>query len=142
MNDKERTYIMNKESSWSGTSVSRPVINGESTLMTGRAFHVIRRTLRYVDGTIITRDVVMHPPAIAVLVHDTTNDRYLLEKEYRAGINDMAYGVVAGFMEPEEAPQSAMLHELAEETGINLHGTAITGIDARLRILPHMNSSE
>jgi ADP-ribose pyrophosphatase len=133
---------MMTENMWNGVNVEKPVIDEEAFLMTGKAFNVVRRTMKYGSGGTIIRDVVMHAPVVAVLVHNTTHDTYLLEREYRSGINDIAYGVVAGFMEDGEQPQVSMLRELSEETGINLHQSALDGIDSRLHALPHMNSSE
>lgn len=66
----------------------------------------------------IRRQVLRHAPSVVVLVHDRPTDRYLLEREYRAGSDSFAYGLPAGLMDPGEDVLQAALRELAEETGI------------------------
>lgn len=66
----------------------------------------------------IRRQVVCHAPSVVLLVHDTANDRYLAEREYRAGSNGFAYGIPAGLIDPGEDPEQAALRELREETGV------------------------
>lgn len=66
----------------------------------------------------ITRQVVVHSPAVVMLVHDCERDMYLLEREYRAGSRKFAFGIPAGLIDEGEAPLAAALRELHEETGI------------------------
>jgi 8-oxo-dGTP pyrophosphatase MutT (NUDIX family) len=66
----------------------------------------------------ITRQVVVHSPAVVLLVHDCERDMYLLEREYRAGSRKFAFGIPAGLIDEGEAPLAAALRELHEETGI------------------------
>lgn len=127
---------------WGGVDVEKPNIDTERFLMTGKAFNVVRRTLVYSSGNTITRDVVMHAPVVAVLVHNTTEDTYLLEREYRSGIDSIAYGVPAGFMESGEQPEQSMLRELHEETGIKLHQHTLDHHEQHIHNVGYMNSSE
>lgn len=53
-----------------------------------------------------------------MLVHDMSTDRYLIEREYRAGSDMFAYGLPAGLMDEGEDIMDAALRELAEETGV------------------------
>lgn len=66
----------------------------------------------------IRRQVVCRAPSVVLLVHDTVNDRYLAEREYRAGSNGFAYGIPAGLIDLGEDPEQAALRELREETGV------------------------
>lgn len=66
----------------------------------------------------IRRQVLRHAPCVVMLVHDETNDRYLLEREYRVGSDLFAYGLPAGLMDEGEQVEEAALRELAEETGV------------------------
>lgn len=90
----------------------------------GRIFSVDERTvmLQRKDGAGVTveRQVVRHIPSVVMLVHDCKDgaDRYLIEREYRAGSNAYVYGLPAGLREPNEPALDAAFRELAEETGI------------------------
>ncbi|MCI1219867.1 MAG: NUDIX hydrolase [Bifidobacterium sp.] len=66
----------------------------------------------------IRRQVVVHAPSVVMLVHDVHRDRYLAEREYRAGSNTFAYGIPAGLMDEGENPEQAAVRELREETGV------------------------
>lgn len=88
----------------------------------GAIFHVDDMTigLTRTDGgvTRIRRQVLRHAPCVVMLVHDVATDRYLIEREYRAGSDLYAYGLPAGLMDDGEDVEQAALRELAEETGI------------------------
>lgn len=66
----------------------------------------------------IRRQVLRHAPCVVMLVHDTAADRYLVEREYRAGSDIFAYGLPAGLMDEGETVEQAALRELVEETGV------------------------
>lgn len=66
----------------------------------------------------ISRQVLRHAPCVVMLVHDMSNDRYLIEREYRAGSDMFAYGLPAGLMDEGEDVLDAALRELGEETGV------------------------
>ncbi|RSX55901.1 NTP pyrophosphohydrolase [Bifidobacterium dolichotidis] len=66
----------------------------------------------------INRQVVRHAPAVVMLVHDESRDMYLVEREYRAGNEQYAYGLPAGLIDANEDPKLAALRELQEETGV------------------------
>jgi dinuclear metal center YbgI/SA1388 family protein len=73
----------------------------------------------------LRRQVVCHAPSVVMLVHDTANDRYLAEREYRAGSNVFAYGIPAGLIDPGEDMEKAALRELREETGVEPEAGAV-----------------
>ncbi|MBT1180488.1 NUDIX hydrolase [Bifidobacterium sp. CP2] len=88
----------------------------------GAIFHVDDMTIGLTrnDGglTRIRRQVLRHAPCVVMLVHDVATDRYLIEREYRAGSDIYAYGLPAGLMDDGETVRQAALRELAEETGV------------------------
>lgn len=88
----------------------------------GAIFHVEDMTIGLTTnggGVVpIRRQVLRHAPCVVMLVHDTATDRYLIEREYRAGSDIFAYGLPAGLMDDGEDVRAAALRELAEETGV------------------------
>lgn len=88
----------------------------------GAIFHVEDMTIGLTtnSGAVvpIRRQVLRHAPCVVMLVHDTATDRYLLEREYRAGSDIFAYGLPAGLMDEGETVEQAALRELVEETGV------------------------
>lgn len=97
------------------------VVDSE-TKYRGAIFAVEDRTVALTrnDGseTLIHRQVVVHAPCVVMLVHDVRTDRYLVEREYRAGSNITTIGLPAGLIDVGEDPRHAMLRELREETGV------------------------
>lgn len=93
-----------------------------TTVYTGRIFHVDDMTIALTDKKggkhEISRQVLRHAPCVVMLVHDMSTDRYLVEREYRAGSDMFAYGLPAGLMDEGEDILDAALRELAEETGV------------------------
>ncbi|MEE1295882.1 MAG: NUDIX hydrolase [Bifidobacterium sp.] len=89
---------------------------------TGAIFTVDDRRIALTrnDGsrTVIRRQVIGHAPCVVMLVHDLATDRYLVEREYRAGSGIFTYGLPAGLIDPGEDPAAAALRELREETGV------------------------
>ncbi|KFJ01019.1 NUDIX hydrolase [Bifidobacterium stellenboschense] len=88
----------------------------------GAIFHVEDMTIGLTTnggGVVpIRRQVLRHAPCVVMLVHDVATDRYLIEREYRAGSDIFAYGLPAGLMDDGEDVRAAALRELAEETGV------------------------
>ncbi|EFA23518.1 hydrolase, NUDIX family [Bifidobacterium gallicum DSM 20093 = LMG 11596] len=116
---------VNKElrASHSGIRMDTPARVVESaSVYEGAIFSVQERVVELTDvnnePVRIHRQVVLHAPAVVMLVHDTVNDRYLIEREYRAGANMFAYGLPAGLIDKDENPEHAAYRELREETGI------------------------
>jgi len=55
-----------------------------------------------------------------VTIIATCNDKLLLLKEFRMGINRAIYNLCAGMLEPDEDIEECIRRELYEETGLNL----------------------
>ncbi len=51
------------------------------------------------------------------IIAETVEGKYLIEKQYRHGINQECYELCAGFVEKDEDPFVAARRELLEETG-------------------------
>ena len=100
-------HKLNASSDGIDMDVPAKVISSE-TVYTGRIFHVddMRIALTDKQGKVV------------MLVHDMSTDRYLIEREYRAGSDMFAYGLPAGLMDEGEDIMDAALRELAEETGV------------------------
>ena len=122
---------------WDGrdpVDMDAPVdVLSRDTVYQGKVFDVedMRLALHTVTGgTIeIRRQVLRHAPCVVMLVHDTSNDRYLVEREYRVGCDRFAYGIPAGLMDEGEDIEAAALRELAEETGVTPIDAAHVRID-------------
>ena len=109
------------------STVTDEPISGEVThvehIWSGRIFDVKRTTVS-VNGRESTRDIVLHDPVVYILAYNERGE-YLIEHEYRAGVNRVCAGLPAGFIEPNESPAHAALRELAEETGLSVSDDAI-----------------
>lgn len=82
----------------------------------GRRIQVALHETRLEDGTVIKRDVVLHPGAVAILpifedgsICLLRNHRFIFETEL--------WEIPAGTREPGELPEVTAHRELAEETG-------------------------
>ena len=105
--------------------MSRPVtVLARDTVYQGAVFSVedMRLALHARDGgdIVVRRQVMRHAPCVVMLVHDTANDRYLMEREYRAGSDLFAYGLPAGLMDAGEDVMDAALRP-AEGAGFEYH---------------------
>lgn len=103
-----------------GVDVTVPArIVSSSTVYRGAIFSVEDRriALTGADGheTMIRRQVVRHCPSVVMLVHDEATDRYILEREYRAGSDTFAYGLPAGLMDAGRASNIALCENCARK---------------------------
>jgi ADP-ribose pyrophosphatase len=82
----------------------------------GRKIQVALDVYTAPDGQSITRDIVIHPGAVAILpVLD--HDHVVLLKNERFIVGETLWELPAGTLEPNEPPDQAAPRELAEETG-------------------------
>jgi ADP-ribose pyrophosphatase len=82
----------------------------------GRKIQVAIDTFVLPDGATVTRDVVLHPGAVAILPLVDAGHVCLLRNQ-RPVIEDTIWEIPAGTLEPNEPPDDAARRELAEETG-------------------------
>jgi ADP-ribose pyrophosphatase len=83
---------------------------------TGRKIQVFLETTELPDGSVLTRDLIVHPGAVIILpVLD--DDRVVLLRNHRPNVGETLWEIPAGTLEPGEDPAVAAARELAEETG-------------------------
>ncbi len=82
----------------------------------GRKIQVYVETTRAADGSEVTRDIIVHPGAVAVLPLLPDGSVCLLRNQ-RANVGGELVEIPSGTLEPGEAPEAAAHRELAEETG-------------------------
>lgn len=58
--------------------------------------------------------------AVVLIIHDSSNSKILINKEYRMAVGSYAYNFPAGLIDPGEDYKTAATRELWEETGLNL----------------------
>jgi ADP-ribose pyrophosphatase len=82
----------------------------------GRKIQVALDSETLADGSVVERDVVVHPGAVAILPL-VDPDHVCLVRNRRPIVGEELLEVPAGTLEPGEAPDAAAVRELAEETG-------------------------
>jgi ADP-ribose pyrophosphatase len=79
------------------------------------------------DGTKGTYALVNRKNGVGIVVV-TTDNRILLNKEYRYVINDYSWEIPGGGIDEEETPEQAAVRELYEETGISVESLEKIGV--------------
>ncbi len=87
-----------------------------TTVYEGPVFGVRRDRVIEPGGVRATRDVVTHCGSV-VLLPILPDRRILLVRQYRHAVGQYLWELVAGRIEPGEAPLAAARRELVEETG-------------------------
>ena len=87
-------------------------------------YRVKHRLFRGGWGRPITREVFERGHAVAVLPYDPVRDQVVLIEQFRiapyaVGDRPWMYEIVAGIIEPDEAPVDVALRELQEEAGLS-----------------------
>jgi len=82
----------------------------------GKLLHVRRDTVRLPDGTLATREHVVHPGAVLV-VPVLPDGRLVVERQYRYPLDRVFIEFPAGKINPGEAELATAQRELAEEAG-------------------------
>lgn len=98
--------------------VERPVLRRE-LLHHGRVWDLLVDDVDLGAGTVVSREVVDHPGAVAIVALDET-DRVLLLRQYRHPVGRELWEVPAGLLdvvgEPAQAAAARELHEEADLT--------------------------
>lgn len=90
----------------------------EELLFDGYMIELVRATVRIPDGTTVTREIVKHPGAVAVVAVDARDDTVILERQYRASLDQHILEIPAGKRDVEgESALDGARRELIEETG-------------------------
>ena len=82
----------------------------------GKLLHVRRDTVRLPDGSLATREYVMHPGAV-LIVPVLPDGRLVVERQYRYPVGKVFIEFPAGKLDPGESEIATGQRELAEETG-------------------------
>ncbi|MHB9129567.1 MAG: NUDIX domain-containing protein [Armatimonadota bacterium] len=82
----------------------------------GRLLTVRVDTVRMPDGTVSTREIVVHPGAVA-MVPVLDADHVLLVRQWRAAAGRALLEIPAGTLSPGEEPTACAQRELMEEVG-------------------------
>lgn len=69
------------------------------------------------NGSEVVRLKVVRPDASAVLLYNTDSQRFILTQQYRYPIGGPSIEIIAGKVDSGEAPESAAIREVLEETG-------------------------
>jgi 8-oxo-dGDP phosphatase len=95
----------------------RHEVTSDTLIHHGRVWDVATETFDY-DGKPITREVIRHPGAVAILALDD-DGRMLLIRQYRHAIRTRAWEIPAGLLDkPGEPPLTGAQRELAEEADL------------------------
>jgi len=93
----------------------RPVV-ASRRLFTGRVWDVVEESFDLGEAGRLTREIVVHPGAVAVLALDA-DDRVLLIQQYRHPVGAFEWELPAGLLDVAgEPPHLTAARELAEET--------------------------
>jgi len=86
------------------------------TVYRGRLLTLKRDEVSLPDGSVASREYVVHPGA-AIILPLFDDGSVLLERQFRYPLGNHFYELPAGKLEPDEAPLETAKRELIEETG-------------------------
>ena len=93
-----------------------PRVTDHQQIFSGKLLRLVVDRLCLPDGSQITREVIHHPAAAAILPV-LSNGRILLVKQYRHPVHAQLWEIPAGLIDPGETPLITAKRELREETG-------------------------
>jgi ADP-ribose pyrophosphatase len=82
----------------------------------GKLLHVRRDMVKLPDGSLATREYVVHPGAV-LIVPVLPDDRLVVERQYRYPVGQVFVEFPAGKLDPGEAELATAQRELVEEAG-------------------------
>lgn len=93
--------------------------HGERLLFSGHMIRLVETTMTVPDGSTVTREIVRHPGAVGIVAIDA-DGRVILERQYRAALDENLLEIPAGKRDVEgEPPIETARRELIEETGLD-----------------------
>ena len=97
-----------------------PRLVSSEMIFDGAILRLYLNQIKLDDGQIVSRELLHHQPAVAILAV-TSKDKVLLVKQYRPAIVEEIYEIPAGILDylatGTEAAEVGALRELEEETG-------------------------
>ena len=102
--------------STSGTTPPDIQILARTERFSGRLIRLVVDRLLLASGEEVSREVVLHPPAVAILPV-LPDGRILLVRQYRHPVRATLWEIPAGLVERGESPPESTRRELREETG-------------------------
>ncbi len=94
------------------------VIINERTVFSGAIFDVVDFTVRSPDGEMMSREIVRHPGAVAIVALTNSNKSALLVSQFRTAARREILEIPAGTLDiAGEPPEHTAARELAEEVG-------------------------
>jgi len=94
----------------------------------------LKKDLRLPTGEIKEDYYHLNRPDYVLVLAVDEQERILLERQYRRGVDEFVYELPAGWLNKGEKPIDAAKRELKEETG------AIGDGDSTVEIFPHLVS--
>lgn len=82
----------------------------------GRVISLQVDTVTLRDGSTVTREIVRHPGAAAVIA--LVDGKMVMVEQYRKPMDKLQLEIPAGKLDPKESPEQAAIRELEEETGL------------------------
>ena len=86
------------------------------TVFTGKLLRFEVQDVELENGQKAYREIIRHPGAVAVLAR-AADGQFVFVRQFRKAAEVTMMEVIAGILEPGEAPESAAHRELREETG-------------------------
>ncbi len=86
------------------------------TVYRGHLITVRRDDVRLASGKTAEREIVEHPPVVAMIPLDE-DGKLLLVRQYRKAVEQVLLELPAGSVEDGETPEEAVKREMIEETG-------------------------
>ncbi len=90
-------------------------VEGEA-VFDGKLLHVRRDTVRLPDGTLATREYIVHPGAV-LIVPILPDGRLVIVRQFRYPLDRILIEFPAGKLDPGETPLATAQRELREEAG-------------------------
>ena len=88
----------------------------KETIYDGRLFKLVKEKVRIYNGKEKTREIVVHPGAVALVVVDN-DGKLILVRQYRRAVEKVLLEIPAGTREPNEDAETCAIRETQEETG-------------------------
>jgi 8-oxo-dGTP pyrophosphatase MutT (NUDIX family) len=107
--------VVSEDTELADEPAAYPVVASETVWRTGRVVDLRTDQVRMSDGSVATRDVIVHPGAVGIVAVDD-DDQVLLLQQYRHAVGRRLWEPPAGLLdEPGEDPLVAAKRELFEE---------------------------